>query len=310
MDSLDNVIVATSLGSSDAALARHAAQVAKAFGKSRVTLAHFRSQVELPEELASRYGNDDSAGAYVSEHLESLRDSTDWPEGMSVEIVARRGQPRLDLMKLADEQSADLICISSGDKTVARWGLSIDQIAHASACSLLAVPPQAPAPYRTILVPTDFSEHATTALRMARKIASGCPDCRLVVQHVYEVPLGYYHAGVDFDEFATSVRKHAEQCWQKTVAELGLMPDEVAARFDLLPHDRSDITLTDIVTATADDIDADLIICGARGQTSVARFFLGNTGSGILREASVPVLCVKSKSEHIGLLKAILTDEW
>lgn len=310
MDSLDNVIVATSLGGSDRALARHAAQVAKAYGTTQITLAHFRSQVELPAELASRYGDDDSAGAYVNEHLESLRDSTDWPAGTSVEIVARRGQPRLDLIKLADEQSADLICISSGDKTVARWGLSIDQIAHASACSLLAVPREATAPYRTILVPTDFSGHAAGALRVARKIASACSDCQLVVQHVYEVPLGYYHAGVDFDEFAASVRKNAEQCWEKTVAELGLMPDEVIARFDLLPRDRSDMTLADMINTAAADIDADLIVCGARGQTSVARFFLGSTGEGILREAKIPVLCVKSKSENVGLLKAILRDEW
>jgi hypothetical protein len=127
---------------------------------------------------------------------------------------------------------------------------------------------------------------------------------------VYEVPLGYYHAGVDFDEFATSVRKHAEKRWQTTVSELGLMPDEVIARFDLLPRDESDMTLTDMITTAAADTGADLIVCGARGQTSVARFFLGSIGEGILREANVPVLCVKPKSEHVGLLKMILRDEW
>jgi nucleotide-binding universal stress UspA family protein len=310
MDSFKKAIVATGLGNADATLLRHVAQIAKAFGSLEVTLAHFRSKVELPDELASRFGNDDSADAQITAKLESLRDGTSWPEGTSVEIVTRNGQPRVDLISLADDQSADLVCIASGDKTLARWGLSIDQIAHASACSLLAVPQDAHTPYRTILVPTDFSGHAAAALRTARKIASACPDCRLIVQHVYEVPLGYRYAGVDFEEFATSVRQNAEQHWKTTAAELGLMPDEVEVRFDLMPHDRSDITLTDMVTATADDIGADLIVCGARGQTATARFFMGNTGEGILRQAKMPVLCVKPKSEHIGLLKAILRDEW
>ncbi|MCA9102517.1 MAG: universal stress protein [Planctomycetales bacterium] len=310
MDSLDNVIVATSLGSGDTALVQNVAQLVKAYGSARVTLAHFRREVDLPEEMANKYGRDDSAEQRISQHLEALREAAAWPDGTKVETVIRRGRPRHDLIALADELSADLIGISSGDKTVTRWGLSIDQIAHAAPCSLLGVPSHAPAPYRTILVPIDFSEHAADALRTARRLASACPDCRLIAQHVYEVPLGYYHAGVDFDEFANSVRQHAEKRWHDTVAELGLMPDEFVARFDLLPRDHNEVTLTDMILDAAGDVGADLIVCGARGQTTVARFFLGSTSEGVLREAKTPVLCVKRKSEHVGLLKSFLRDEW
>ena len=52
MDSFKKAIVATGLGNSDATLLQHVAQVAKAFGSLEVTLAHFRSKVELPDELA------------------------------------------------------------------------------------------------------------------------------------------------------------------------------------------------------------------------------------------------------------------
>ena len=50
-----------------------------------------------------------------------------------------------------------------------------------------------------------------------------------------------------------------------------------------------------VLTRTAGEFDANLIVLGTHGRTGVKRLLLGSVAESLLREATVPVLLLKEK---------------
>lgn len=143
---------------------------------------------------------------------------------------------------------------------------------------------------RSILVPTDFSPHAATALEAAVDLARRF-EAKLTLLHVYAAP------GLVMPE-----------------AFVAASP---AASRDLL--DAIDRSLADLrartqgpgLTVTSQAIQGrpaheiceaarqgghDLIVIGTHGRTGITRFFLGSVAERVVRAAPCPVLVARSKS--------------
>ena len=141
----------------------------------------------------------------------------------------------------------------------------------------------------TILVATDFSEHAEKAMETAIDLADHF-EAELIVLHAYnvEIPIaspmmsgGYVLPTGFFEQIATQARLEVEAVAKKVndrgVKAIGVALDEPAG-------------MAIIDEATRRNVD--MIVMGTRGLTGLKHIALGSTADKVVRTAPCPVLTV------------------
>jgi len=137
--------------------------------------------------------------------------------------------------------------------------------------------------YEKILVPVDGSENCDTALREATKIAK-MSGGKITVMHVYP---GWSTFIVDSKEALPEILKNdATNILLKAKKQARAEGFEVETL--LLDGDA-----VQQIVKTANDKHFDLIVMGARGVSKLTELFLGSVSSGVLKNASCPVLITK-----------------
>lgn len=145
------------------------------------------------------------------------------------------------------------------------------------------------APYRNVVVGTDGSETATSAVRVAAELAAAS-GARLTVvtafvPHPAETARAMEEAPEEIrwriTESGQADEKAGEAC--RLARELGVK--DVRARAE--PGDPAD-ALIDVT----EDTGGDLIVVGSKGMTSASRFVLGSVPNTVSHHAPCDVLIV------------------
>lgn len=144
---------------------------------------------------------------------------------------------------------------------------------------------------QTILVPTDFSPDARSALAKAKEFARAFGS-RIVILHAYRVDLpmstpdlggGFLLPDRFYEELQASATSQVEALAAATVKD-GVKAEGIAV------EDRPAPGIVD----AAKRLPADLIVMGTRGLTGLSHVLLGSVADRVIREASCPVLTVKA----------------
>ncbi len=173
------VLVATDLTArSDRALAR--AFVLAREMKGVLTIAHI-VQEELPDDL--RDHTVEWAKRNLAGEIAELTKTTGVVP--SVEICV--GSARRDIPRLAESSMADLIVIGIHDvrKNTAFSKTTAGGILSASSKATLIVKCDVVAPYKQVIVGTDFSSHSRATLKGALAVA---PEAYFSLVHAYRIP--------------------------------------------------------------------------------------------------------------------------
>jgi nucleotide-binding universal stress UspA family protein len=142
--------------------------------------------------------------------------------------------------------------------------------------------------FHRIVVPTDFSDCAEEAWKLARRLAAA-PGSELVLAHVLtEVPL--YGEGVLNIDTARKVREGARR-WAETALEEWVSKAR-AEGLNARSTIRSGVAHEEIV-ALAQDERADLVVIGTHGRGGINRALLGSVADRVVRLAPCPVLTVR-----------------
>ncbi|KAF2326876.1 universal stress protein [Flavobacterium daemonense] len=140
---------------------------------------------------------------------------------------------------------------------------------------------------KRILVPTDFSEHAEDALKVASQIAKK-NDSEIIILHMLELPNQMNDAilgGTSIPETMLFMKKANE------------MLDEISSRPYL-----DGISVTEIVKMdkpihgikqVSQDYEVDLIIMGSHGSSGVEELLIGSNTEKVVRNSEIPVLVIK-----------------
>jgi universal stress protein A len=142
---------------------------------------------------------------------------------------------------------------------------------------------------RTILVPTDFSEHADHALEYAAKLAATL-DATICLVHAITIPaMSVPEMGMAYSALSIkAMTEHAQSELDKRVAGY-------RDRVTLAPT-RLDVgDARDVIDLAAEQIDADLIIMGTHGRRGIRRMLLGSVAESVVRTARCPVLTIRPK---------------
>lgn len=151
-------------------------------------------------------------------------------------------------------------------------------------------------PIQTILHPTDFSEHANYAFRLACSLARDY-GARLVVLHVAELPPVLSSEGLlmlppNFDP----------EPLRKQLQKLESENPEVRMEHRLVQG----YAIEEILRA-ATETKCDLIMMGTHGRSRVGRLLMGSVAEQIVRRAPCPVLTVKMPQRLESSLEALDT---
>ena len=143
--------------------------------------------------------------------------------------------------------------------------------------------------FRRILVPHDFSEHATRALELAAELA-GKHGGRLLVLHVvtpFHPVTGLPEEGIAWIP-ETDVMAAEQRRLEALVART--VPRRSALRV------QCKVVIGDPFRRITDAArDADSIVMATAGRTGLAHLVIGSVAEKVVRHAPVPVLTVRSK---------------
>lgn len=135
---------------------------------------------------------------------------------------------------------------------------------------------------KKFLVPTDFSENATNAIRYAIALAK-ILEAKLTLVHTYKV---YSTSGM-FISVESYLKKDAARQMLETyeMVEGKLGKERVESKIirgDTIP----------VIADMANKDDYDLIVMGTQGASGLEEIFMGTTTSGVLKKSKKPVLAI------------------
>ncbi|MBK7955975.1 MAG: universal stress protein [Candidatus Accumulibacter sp.] len=238
--------------------------------------------LETPEDLEQRLV--DAGQEKLHELAEALRKRFDVSAG--TRVVS--GSVLAELEREADAMAADLIvCGARGESFILNLllGSTAERMLSGTKCPMLVVKQAAHEPYRTLLVPVDFSPSSLRAIGKARAVA---PQADIVLLHVFDVPFEgqLRYAGVDEDsinDYRVIARQAAIRKLHALGEEAGLPP--YAARYVVLHGDPCWR-----IVEQEQDLSCDLTVMGKHGENTLQDLFVGCVTRHVLAQSQGDVL--------------------
>ncbi|WP_264532221.1 universal stress protein [Flavobacterium sp. N502540] len=157
---------------------------------------------------------------------------------------------------------------------------------------------------KRILVPTDFSEHAENALKVASQIAKK-NNSEIIILHMLELPSQMNDAvlgGASIPETMLFMKKANE------------MLDQVSSRPYL-----DGISITEIVkidkpihgiTQVSKEYEIDLIVMGSHGSSGVEELLIGSNTEKVVRNSEIPVLVIKKDTVNFNASTIVFASDF
>jgi len=140
---------------------------------------------------------------------------------------------------------------------------------------------------KTILVPTDFSDHALYALKIAAKIAKKI-NARIKIVHVSNLPLAGFEHYNYYDQMYKELKTNVED----QMAELTRL--DFLKGIDVEVHIVSFMVMWEIIQDERFK-HSDLIVMGSHGKSGFSTVFIGSNTEKVVRQAAPPVLTIKNE---------------
>ena len=147
--------------------------------------------------------------------------------------------------------------------------------------------------WKKLLVPHDFSPCAARALRTAVELAK-VHGSELTLVHVSELPAnlpadtlitqGDAAAPLRVDDYTTRGARQQLDAVAEPLRSEGLVVRTLAVTGDIAAQ----------ILALANDVGADALVVGTHGRKGLSHLLLGSIAEKVVRNASVPVVCVRT----------------
>jgi nucleotide-binding universal stress UspA family protein len=137
-------------------------------------------------------------------------------------------------------------------------------------------------PIKCILHPTDFSQRAEYAFKLACSLARD-HGAKLVLLHVIPLPAAAYGDTLT----GVAVQSYMEQA-KEAMGKIVIPDPKLSVERRMVEGDAVQGILD-----CAKEVKADLIVLGTHGRTGLGRLLMGSVAEQVLRKAACPVLTIK-----------------
>ncbi len=144
---------------------------------------------------------------------------------------------------------------------------------------------------KKILVPTDFSDQAENALKVAVQLAKKY-DSGIHMLHMIELPMHQIIATSNFSELPEAVffMKIAHNNFEKALDK------DYLEGLDIYENIKFNIASEGVLEACKEE-DFDLIVMGSHGASGFKEMFIGSTAEKVVRTSKKPVLVIKNDTD-------------
>lgn len=156
---------------------------------------------------------------------------------------------------------------------------------------------------KTILVPTDFSEVANNALKVAKSIAQKT-KATIHLANFYTIPIGSYNypdIGVPSD-IIEEIRKSTIEGIEKMVLELKSEGFHVESTVEIG-------MAVDEILELGNKLNADLLIMGTTGAGSLINKIIGSNAANVMQQTKIPIILVPKDCVFDGIYNVVYLDE-
>lgn len=303
MEKYEKVLVCLDQSPLDVELILTASKICE-LAPREITFINVIRDFVLPDEVKKEFPNfmENALEERKAQIRDSVKQHFSWPD-LDVHIKVVQGDsPAKAILQYANKKHIDLIIAGRKKKGS---GVMISRIARRADCSFLMIAEGHKFQLKKILVPIDFSDYSRVALTKAIEFANLVPTkVDIYAQNVYTVPTGYHYTGKTYEEFAQVMKENAMKSYEAFIRTVETGTKEIKPIYSL--NDNDDF-VSDI-KEVAKRIKADLIILGARGQTTASLLFIGSKAERIvMMHTSTSMLLVRQKGDKAGL-RELLKD--
>lgn len=155
---------------------------------------------------------------------------------------------------------------------------------------------------KTILVPTDFSDHALYALEVAASIAKKI-EGKIKLVHVNNFPSSEFAENHYYQKFYEQTIAQAEEKLNKLVGM------DILKEIKVSKHVVTNMLMWELVK---DDKykDADLIVIGSHGKSGFQKAFIGSNTEKVIRMAETPVLTIKNEHKDFNIKSIVFASDF
>jgi nucleotide-binding universal stress UspA family protein len=216
----------------------------------------------------------------------------------AVSIEVATGTAFVEIIRRARAENVDIILIGAHGAQFVKdllVGTAAEKIVRKGDRPVLLVKRSPRGPYRRVLIPTDFSEESTQALRLGLQLALGAKFYLLHAYHGLEKHLWRT------DLAKSEIMRYRRQLARKSRADMkrymrrlgiGERPVVRLLRYGRAPH---------VIIETARRLHPDLVSVGSVGRTGLSYILLGSVAEHVLRQVSCDVLVARSGSSAFEL---------
>lgn len=157
---------------------------------------------------------------------------------------------------------------------------------------------------KRILVPTDFSEHAQYASKVAAQIARE-NNAEIYLLNLLDLPTHMNDAvnsGVNIPEVMLYLAKTRERLAER-------LEDPIFDGLTVQADARLERAFDGIVKYST-EINADLIIMGSHGTSGFQEMFIGSNTEKVVRSSDIPVIIIKSEMDDFTINKFVFASDF
>jgi len=291
MAALNHLLAATDFSAPARHAAERAALVARSTG-AELDLIHVATLApmeklrqligDLPPEIEQRLLD------ASRDELQQLAAMLQTRHGVAADSQVVCGSLLDEISRRASSLTADLLVFGSHGSSFMRHlllGSTAERLLSRSTLPMLVVKQAAHEPYKTLLVPVDFSPSSRRALALAQAIA---PRAEIILLHVAALPFEgkLRYAGID-DDIIARYQAAAMLEARRSLAALQARaaPDTAGIRLEVRQGDPSQSILQ-----FEQEFDCDLIVIGKHGESLAEDLLLGSVVRHVLEESQNDLL--------------------
>lgn len=223
--------------------------------------------------------------------------------GLPVQVELRAGGTATEILQFARELPADLIVMGTHGRSGFErlmLGSITEKVLRRATCPVLSVPrpvpdavPAPPVLFKRILCATDFSAPAARALDYACTLAQEA-DAVLTVLHVAELPTEVSAEGITAPGVGGGLSAYIEAVDRERRERLQTaVPEQVHTYCTVETLMATGKPYREILRV-AEERESELIVMGVHGRSAPDMFFFGSTTNHVVREATCPVLTLRT----------------